>query len=647
MTDIDMDAPGKIDLLLGNEAIARGALEAGVGFVSAYPGTPSSEIIPTLADVAKQNNIYVEWAANEKVALESAAGASFAGIRSMAVMKQNGIDVALDFIANLQMTGIEAGLVLLVADDPGPLSSSNEEDTRIVAKWMDFPLLEPCCAQEALEMTRWAFEISEQCGLICMVRTVSRIGHTRANVSMGDLPRFEKKAYFKDTWNMYNPAKGIHCTVGGPLVLHPEKIRKFAKVKGIFENAPKEFNWYEGPENPELLVITSGVSYIYAREALEILKQGKKIGILKLGTIWPIPEELVIKHLLTTKQVLFVEELEPFIERNVMELAATLPAGSPRIEFCGMRTGHMRGYGDVNVDLVIDALVKINGGSYEPRDSKYSEELSALTQMNPERPWELCPGCPYRPFFWTLKNTLQLDGRDGFALDDVGCYTLGAFNSGYWQGRTSHAMGSAFGVSCGLGKLRQFGFKQPVLAMVGDSTFFHAAMPALASGVWNRSNFIGLVMDNSATAMTGHQPHPGLEKNVMGESAKPISTEAVCRSMGCRVEVCDPFDMEGTKNALLDLIEDDDGVRILVVRRVCELVRARIEKKAPFIMHVDIEKCIGEDCGCGRVCTRMFHCPGLMWDEKTGRSAIDEVMCAGCGVCADICPRGAIIKEIT
>ena len=647
MVDIDMDAPGRTDLLLGNEAIARGALEAGIGFVSAYPGTPSSEIIPTLAEVAKENNIYVEWAANEKVALESAAGASFAGIRSMAVMKQNGLNVALDFIANLQMTGIEAGLVLLVADDPGPLSSSNEEDTRIAAKWMDFPLLEPCCAQEALEMTRWAFEISEQCGLICMVRTVSRIGHTRANVSIGDLPVFEKKAYFKDTWNKYDPTKGLHCTVGGPLVLHPEKIRKFAKVKGILENAPREFNWYEGPENPELLIIASGVSYIYTREALEILKPGKKIGILKLGTIWPLPEALVIKHLLTTKQVLFVEELEPFIERSVMELSATLPEGSPHIEFCGMRTGHMRGYGDVNVDLVIDALVKITGGSYEPRDSKYSEELGALAQTNPERPWEMCPGCPYRPFFWTLKNTLQLDGKDGFALDDVGCYTLGAFNSGYWQGRTSHAMGSAFGTACGMGKLKQFGFKQPILAMVGDSTFFHAAMPALASGVWNRSNFIGLVMDNSATAMTGHQPHPGLEKTVMGESAKPISTEAVCRSMGCRVEVCDPFDMEGTKNTLLDLIEDDDGVRILIVRRVCELVRARIEKKASYTMHVDMEKCIGEDCGCGRVCTRMFHCPGLMWDEETGRSAIDEVICAGCGVCADICPRGAIIKEIT
>ena len=287
MTDIDMDAPGKTDLLLGNEAIARGALEAGVGFVSAYPGTPSSEIIPTLAEVAKQNNIYVEWAANEKVALESAAGASFAGIRSMAVMKQNGLNVALDFIANLQMTGIEAGLVLLVADDPGPLSSSNEEDTRIAAKWMDFPLLEPCCAQEALEMTRWAFEISEQCGLICMVRTVSRIGHTRANVTMGDLPVFEKKACFKDTWNMYNPTKGIHCTVGGPLVLHPGKIEKFAKVKRIFENAPKEFNWYEGSENPELLVIASGVSYIYAREALEILKQDKKSAFSSLAPYGP------------------------------------------------------------------------------------------------------------------------------------------------------------------------------------------------------------------------------------------------------------------------------------------------------------------------------------------------------------------------
>ena len=646
MTDIDAHAPGRVELLLGNEAIARGALEAGVGFISGYPGTPSSEIIPTIAAIAKRNNIYTEWAANEKVAMEAAAGASFSGIRSMAVMKQNGINVAVDFIGNLQMTGIKAGMVLLVADDPGPLSSSNEEDTRIVAKWMDFPLLEPCCAQEAKDMTKWAFEVSEQCGLICMVRTVSRIGHTRANVKLGELPEVEKKAYYTDTWNMYHPTKGIHCTVGGfDAGLHPGKIKKFATVKEIFAKAPQEFNWYTGPDEPELLIITSGVAYIYAKEALKILKLEDKVGILKLGTTWPLPEEIVVKHLRNTEKILFVEELEPFVERNVMELAASLPSEAGHSNFYGMRSGHMRGYGDVNVDLVIDAVLKIMGGNYEPRDVMYGSEIEELAKAAPVRPWELCPGCPYRPFFWTVKTALQIDGRDGFSLVDVGCYTLGAFNAGYWQGRTTHAMGSSFGVACGLGKLEQFGFSQPVMAMVGDSTFFHASIPALVSGTWNNANFIAVVMDNSATAMTGHQPHPGLPTTVMGDTASAISTEAVCRAMGCRVEVCDPFDMEATKNIILDLLSDDSGVKVLIVRRLCELVRARVEKKPPFKMHVDPEKCIGEDCGCARLCTRMFHCPGLMWDEKAGKAAIDEVMCAGCGVCADICPKEAIIKE--
>jgi len=206
-------------------------------------------------------------------------------------------------------------------------------------------------------------------------------------------------------------------------------------------------------------------------------------------------------------------------------------------------------------------------------------------------------------------------------------------------------MGSGAGVANGLGNLGQFGFDQPVLAMCGDSTFFHATIPALINGIWNNSNFILIIMDNSTTAMTGHQPHPGMGTNVLGEPAKVIDMEALCRSLGARVEICDPFDLKGTTSTLLELMAEGGGAKVVIMRRECELVRARRDKKAPYQMRVDTDKCIGEECGCNRVCTRLFHCPGLAWDKEAGKAKIDEVICSGCGLCADICPQGAIIKE--
>jgi indolepyruvate ferredoxin oxidoreductase alpha subunit len=646
MSQIDVNAPGSVELYLGNEAIARGALEAGIGFLSGYPGTPSSEIMPTIAEVAKKHNIHAEWAANEKVGLEAATGASFAGVRAMATMKQNGLNVALDFLGVMQQTGVEAGLVLICADDPGPLSSNNEEDTRLIAKMLNFPLLEPANCQEALDMTKWAFEVSEQCGMMVELRSLSRIGHTRSNVKIGAMPEVTNKARFQDTWDMYKPGKGRHLTVGGPLTFQPKVMERFAKLPAIFERAPKPFNRYEGPAQPELLIITSGVSYTYSKEALKIIKLEGKVGILKLGTTWPMPEALIEKHLRINSRVLFVEESAPFVENNVLEQAASLPPGTLNVTFYGKRSGHIRPYGDNSVDIIIEALQKILGGTYEGRSAAYGTAIEKLAKAAVDRSWEFCPGCSYRPFYWAAKTALRLDGREGFITGDVGCYQLGGFNAGYFQIRTQFAMGSSPGISCGLGNLRQLGFTQPIIATIGDSTFFHSGFPPLVSGVWNKANFILAMMDNSATAMTGHQPHPGLTQTVMGDPAVPINVEAVCRSLGCRVEVVDPFDIKATIDILLNLLKDDSGVRVLVVRRECELVRAR-KGKAPFKMRVEIDKCIGEDCGCARTCTRMFHCPGLTWDGKTGKATVDEALCAGCGVCADVCPQGAIVKEAT
>jgi len=643
MPRIDIDAPGTSVLLLGNEAIARGALEAGVAFASSYPGNPSSEILETIVTVATERNIHAEWSVNEKVALEAAAGASFAGIRAMASMKQNGLNVASDFVSNLVMTGIGKGLVLVVCDDPGSLSSSSELDTRNLCKWMDIPLLEPSNSQEAKDMTKWAFDLSEELGTICMVHSVSRISHTRTNVKLGELPKAENKAYFTDIYDMDKPGRGRFTTIAGPAELHNQLHQKLARALDKFESSP--FNQYTGPDKAELLVITSGACVAYSAEAIAELKLENKVGVLKLGTTWPLPEKFVEKQLARSQKVLFVEEIDPFIERSVMELAANLPADSPHLTFYGKRSGHIRQYADLNPDLAANAIANIMGITYRPRDVHYDEEATELAKASPLRSLELCSGCPHRGTFWAIKEALRLDGRDGFAIGDVGCYSLGGFRSGYYQSRISNVMGSGAGISNGMGNLRQFGFAQPVIAVCGDSTFYHASVPALINAVYNKANFILMILDNSATAMTGFQPHPGTGKNAIGEITNIVDMETLCRSLGAHVEVCDSFDIKNTIATLLRLMAEGDGSKVVVMRHECELLRARREKKRPYQVHVDPDKCIGEACGCDRLCTREFGCPGLIWDKEVGKSKIDESVCSGCGLCVDICPQGAIIKE--
>ena len=644
MASIELDVPGTTQLLLGNEAIARGALEAGVGFAASYPGTPASGIMDTLASIAKDMDIHAEWSINEKVALEAAAGASFAGIRAIASMKQNGINVASDFLINLTMTGIGKGLIVVVADDPGAISSSNEQDSRNICKWMNIPLLEPSNAQEAKDMTKWAFELSEELDTICMLRSVNRIGHTRENVKLGELPKREQRAYFPHIWNMFNPT--LSKFAAGPFPwLHKMLNQKLAKAQQRFESAP--FNWYQGPNKAELLIITSGASTSCCIEAVKELKLNDTVGIFKLGTAWPLPENLLEKQLCRSEKALFVEEVDPFIERSVMELVANLPPDSPRMIFYGKRSGHIPSYGELHPDVVINTVADLMGIPYQARDIAYEKKAEELSTHIPGRSLNLCPGCPHRATFWAIKNALQLDGRNGFVCGDIGCYALGFAAGGYYQSRTMHAMGSGAGVANGLGNLSRFGFEQPVIAVCGDSTFFHATIPALINGIYNKSNFILLILDNSATAMTGFQPHPGTGMTGTGESAIPIDMEALCRSLGVHVEVCDPFELENTTTILLKLMAKAGGAKVVIVRRECEMVRAKREKRFPYVIHVDPDICIGEACGCNRVCTRVFQCPGLIWDKAEGKSKIDEAVCTGCGLCVEICPEGAIVKKAT
>lgn len=650
MPDIQVDAPGTTHLLLGNEAIARGALEAGVGFATAYPGTPSSEIMETLAPIAKEMGIYAEWSINEKVAFEAAAAASLSNVRALSSMKQNGVNVITDFLVNLQMTGVGKGLVLVVCDDPGGMASSNEQDTRPIAKWLNIPLLEPSTAQECKDMTKWAFELSEQLGIVCMVRSVIQLSHTRGNVKFEKLPDITTKASFADVYDMDNP-KQSRFTCG--MQFHPYKqsevlLERFSKVQDKFEDSP--FNSYEGPNAPELIIFTSSICYVHASEALTILNLQDRVGILKLGTTWSLPEEFVARYLEKSDKVLFIEEIAPFVERSVMEMAASLPADRPRPTFYGKRSGHVRAWGEQNLDLVIQSIAAVMGVSFEnpqSRNAEYQSTVKEAARTVPARPLTFCPGCPHRASFWAIRNALQLDGRNGFVTGDIGCTAMGMISPGSFQVRTYYAMGGGVGLANGFGQLEQFSFKQPVVAVCGDSTFFHASIPGLINGVWNKSNFTLVIMDNSATAMTGFQPHPGTGMTAIGEPGNKIDIESLCESLGIHVEVCDPFDLTNTTNTLLNMIKDDNNANVLILRHECELVRARRKRKKPYNVYVDTDKCIGEECGCNRFCTRVFSCPGLVWDKSAGKAVIDEAICSGCGLCAEVCPQGAIVKEAT
>lgn len=634
MSFIDLDEPGKELLLMGNEAIARGALEAGVKVCTAYPGTPSTDIIENLATVAKSMGLYVEWSVNEKVALEVAAAASFSGLRAICAMKQNGLNVASDFLLGLNMMGIQGGLLLVTCDDPSAHSSSNEQDSRPFAKIADLPLLEPSTFQEAKEMAKWAFTLSEEIKNVVLLRGVTRTSHARGNVTLGELPQ---PGGLNAHFDKRNPRRSLPVDEK-----HPQLHKMLARVEEIFTQS--QFNQYTGPKNPEVLIITCGTGWLYSQEALEMMGVEGRVGILKIGTTWPLPTKLLVENLARTDKILFIEEVDSFLEGNVKEIAADF---SPKIgpkNFFGKKSEHIPVFGEMNSGRIIEALRRLLNVPYRLRDAEYEAGAAEVAKMLPGRVLGFCPGCPHRASYWAIKNPLQLDNREGFVTGDIGCYALGNGLSGFYLLKTTGAMGSGTGLADGFGKLAPFGFKQPTVAMCGDSTFFHAAMPALVNAHYNKSNLVMVILDNSATAMTGFQPHPGVGVNAMGEKVAPVEIEAVCRAFGAKVWVTDPFDLRGTKEIVLRALEDPVGAKVVIMRRKCAMVQLK-EEKAPYKVKVDPEKCIGEDCGCDRLCTRVFLCPGLIWDEETGRSRIDEVICVGCGVCADICPEKAIVKE--
>jgi indolepyruvate ferredoxin oxidoreductase, alpha subunit len=629
-------------LVMGNEAFARGALEAGVAVVAGYPGTPSSEIVESLAKVSKDRNLYVEWSTNEKVAMEVAAAGSFAKLRSLCVLKQNGVNVASDFFLHLAGSGTRGGMVVLPCEDPGALSSVNEGDSRHFSRMLEIPLLEPGNFQEAKDMTKWGFELSETLKCPVIVRSVTRLSHASGNITFGHLPETDHKAEFKHEGFILDPDEG--AVISAPVnYKHQLQQQKIQQAIEMFETSP--FNSYTGPENPELLIITSSVCNLYSREAIKLLGVQDRVGLLKLGTTWPVPPKLLEKHLRTTHKVLIVEEVIPFLEESVKILGMELAEEIGIKKFFGKRDGSIPSTNELNPDIVVDALCGILDMEYAGLTAEYSEKAVLHSFLAaPAREGTFCAGCPHRASFWNISQALKLDNHEGFVCGDIGCYTMAATASGFSTLKTIHAMGSGTGIASGFGKLGQFGMDQPVFSVCGDSTFYHAVLPALVNAVHHKSDITLVVLDNSGTAMTGFQPHPGTEKDARGEDALQMNIESICKSIGATVRVADPFDFDDTQKNLFELMEMKGGVKVLVLRQICALSP---EKKGShwFDMQVSESRCIGENCGCNRLCTRVFRCPGLVWDAGKKVSKIDDAICVGCGVCADICPVGAIEKK--
>jgi len=633
MSVADQNRSNTHQFSMGNEAIARGALESGVQFASGYPGTPSSEIIQALSEAGKKLNLHVEWSTNEKVASEGAAAAAFSGLRSLATMKNAGLSVALDFLTHLSYTGLGdrgGAMVTVVCDDPNAHSSGDETDSRWLGKFASAPLLEPSSVQEAKEMVKWAFELSEEFKRFVMVRGYTRLCHASSPIKEDDLPKFQREA-------ASDSSQSITPYLAWPK--HASVLEDLERVRERFETSI--FNEYEGPENPDLTIVCGGSGSPCASEAVEVLGLQDRVAILKLGTLWPFPAKMVKEHLMTTDKVLVAEEVDPFIEIHVKELMADAHLEGKSVY--GKGSGHIPGYGEITPDRLISALSDIFSVNYVRKDPDYEKLLSQATEhFLISRGLTWCAGCPHRASFWALERAVKSDGRDAYVTGDIGCYTLDVFPEGKGQMNLLHAMGSGTGLATGFGQLGPFNYEQPVVAICGDSTFFHASIPALINAVYNKSNMIQIVLDNAATAMTGFQAHPGTGFNALGEPTHKLDIEEICRALGCEVTVRDPFDVRGTTRTMRKLLQEEEGVRVLVLRRACEIVRMKQEKVKPFDVQIEEDKCKGEECA---ICSSAFRCPALFEDPETGKARMREEMCSGCGVCVDICPFNAFTRE--
>jgi len=602
----------------GNEALARGALEAGIGFCSSYPGTPSTEITAVIQEAAEEQNIYVEWSVNEKVALEAAAGASWAGIPALTAMKSLGLNVASDFLLNLNLSGTgEGGLVIIVCDDPRGHSSSNEQDSRFYAKAAQLPLLEPSTNQEAKDLVPFALKLSQKFEIPVIIRSTTRLSHSGGLVKLGNIP--------ERAWSAKIPERNLY-NIPNPHLRHRELLEKMQKISKRFSKT----KWNKGPkENKnEVLIISSGVSHRYSREAIQLLGTNR-VDTLKLVTTYPLPEELILSSLANVKNVLFSEETDPFIEDEVRALVVNQDI-HPGV--LGKRTGTIPGYGELNTDIMKAAVSKLLGEEVGQKRPNYPDLLT-------NRPLTFCAGCTHRNFYWAVRKVRKRMSDKVFVSGDIGCYSLGIF---YDEAMNSmQAMGSGIGVANGLGQLERFGLDAKIIAVAGDSTFFHACLPGLVNAKHKEADLTFVILDNGTTAMTGFQVHPGSkyqEKNLQRVKIEDI------------VESLNPdYFAKGDANDIPKLIDllystiNMRGLKVLLLDSICQLEDMKRESySTETSITIDETLCHGQDC---RICVSEFGCPAISWNNDRKYPIILDTLCVRCMACLDICPHKAI-KEV-
>ncbi len=589
-------------MLTGNEAIARGAHEGGARFAAAYPGTPSSEILDTIA--RDYEAIYAEWAPNEKVALEAAMGASFVGARSLVCMKHVGVNVAADPLMTLSYTGVAGGLVLVTADDPELHSSQNEQDNRHYAKFAKIPMLEPADSQEAKDFVKIGFEISEQFDTPVMLRSVTRVSHSKTVVELSERKEGNIPMEFKR-----NPSKLVMLPVYGRQ-RHGVVEERMLKLKKYAETFPANSMEIDDRETG---VITAGISYQYAKEAFP------NISCLKLGMVWPLPTEMIRSFLDQVENVYVVEELDPFLEENLRTMGFKIKGGKDRFPICG----------ELNPLLVEKGI----------KGPAFREPPLFHTGMLPPRPPNMCAGCPHRGIFHVLKR------RKFIVAGDIGCYTLAALPP-LAAMDTCVCMGASIGQAHGMSKVLKGEDREKVVAVIGDSTFIHGGITPLIDVAYNKGTATVIILDNSATAMTGFQEHPATGFTIRGERTRRLNLITLARSMGIKnIRITNPWNLEEIERVIAEESAKDEP-SLIINRGPCAMLRREIkEYHDPY--GVDSDQCMG--C---RMCLSL-GCPAISWNptaemaeqggkKRKGFSSIEKSLCPGCGLCIQVCRHSAI-----
>ncbi len=611
-------------ILLGNVAIARGVVEAGCHVVTSYPGTPSSEIIPAVVEYKKELglNTYIEWSANEKVAFDNALAASLTGKRSAVAMKQVGLNVASDSLLSSAYTGVIGGMVVISCDDPGPLSSQTEQDSRFFAMFAKVPAYDPSTPQEAKEMVKEAFALSEAYQIPVILRPTIKVSHAKQSVKISPVKAVDRKADFKK-----DPQRWA-ATPRYRLTLHKKLNETLKKIRERFE---KDSRWnYEIKASPaaSLGIITGSVSFAVIMDIMEELSLRRNIDILKIGTPFPLPQKRVAEFIKRHKKVLVVEETDSVIESQIVDKSKVF----------GRLTGHIPLQGELSPDVIYDILAKVlKDLGIADLEKSGDEQLARLIDglnIDVRRP-TLCAGCPERAAFFAIKKALPR----AIYSSDIGCYTLGLNLKAV---DTVLDMGAGITLASGFYQAYHQDDKEiPIVATMGDSTFYHSGTASLLNAVYNKARFVLVIMDNEITAMTGMQPTPGSGITADGSKGKKVYLEELIKGCGVRwVKTIDPYDVENLMKLLKEARQytqdREGGIAAIVARHPCLIRYPEVGRKNP----VQVE--ITSDCDGCQYCLDYFECPALYLNEEKDCVEIDRNICVDCGICIHACPKGAI-----